>query len=340
MAERIKKSGRHSGSIVNVVGGRPKTPVIDKIAAKAWFYALMNASGSTNAYEVAKQYDASLDSKRFEKYARGEVCPTAGTLDAVDRKLDKDFGVKVRTVFDNGPEGVPLWDAMSGNFELLWDIIYKVSPTLNTMQATHEERVLEFMNTHFPASTQEPSENASASAVGQSPTANNHLYKVGEAINDLKQRYLNELKALESERDSLIIEQIEMMALESTDAERLKQEEWRRLSKINQELERHSAFMDGRRKHPNSIQAELRQHFNLHLRSKKGVNFTFQQLAATIALWRLSVLVSDSVYRLDTLMTVLLDEVIADMLEPYGVGKKVVEMLKAMQATYHRSLYP
>ncbi len=337
---RIKKSGRHSGRRIEVVVGRPPTPMIDKIAAQAWFYALMNASGSTNPYQVAIHYDESLASKRFEKYARGEVCPTHGTLHAVDVKLYKDFRVKVREVFDDGPEGVPLWDAISGNFELLWEIIYTACPILNTRQATHEQRVLEFMNTLFPASIQEPSEIGSAPAVGKFKPANNPLYQVGEAIADLRKRYLDNLKELEMKRESLIKEQVALMASGSADAERLIQEENRRLYRVNQEIERHSAFMDGRLKHPNTTQAELKQHYNLHLRSKKGVNFTFEQLAATIALWRISVLVSDSVHRLDTLMTVLLDEVIADMLEPYGVGKKVVEMLKAMQATYHRSLYP
>lgn len=339
MTELRKASGRHSGSVIKVNVGRPKIPMIDKIATQAWFNALMNASESKNAYEVAKQYDSSLYSKRFEKYARGAVRPTAGTLAAVDEKLHKDFGVKVRRVFDDGPEGVPLWDAMSGNFELLWDIIYKENPSLKTLRVTHEQKVHEFIDSLLISPDNESNVGDKVTNGTQPTSSNIELQKLALAINDLKRSYLDGLNNLEMQRERLIAKQIEMMS-GAADVEKFIDEENRRKYRLTQELERHTAFMDGVRKHPNTLQAEWKQYLMLHLRNGEGINFTFQQLAATIALWRISVLVSDSVYRLDGLMTVLLDEVVADMLEPYGVGKKVVEMLKGMQATYHRSLYP
>ncbi len=339
MTERIKGSGRHSGSIINAIKGRPKTPMIDRIATQAWFNALMNASESKNAYEVARQYDSSLKSKRFEKYARGTVRPTAGTLAAVDRKLYEDFGVKVRKVFDDGPEGVPLWDAMSGNIELLWDVIHKENPALKTMRVTHEQKVQAFIDSLLTEPANEHDVNDNLTKVAQPAPANNELHNLGMAIANLKIRYIDELNMLEMERERLVDEQIAMMS-GSADVEKFIDEENHRKYRFTQELERHSAFMDGGRKHPNTLQAEWKRYLMLRLRNEEGIKFTFQQLAATIALWRISVLVSDSVYRLDILMTVLLDEVIADMLEPYGVGKKVIDMLKVMQATYHRSLYP
>ena len=340
MAEHIKSSGRHAGSVIKAIKGRPKIPMIDRIATQAWFNALMKASESKNAYEVAKQYDPSLESKRFEKYARGAVRPTAGTLAAVDRKLNEDFGVKVRSVFDDGPEGVQLWDAMSGNFELLWDIIYKVKPTLKYMRVTHEQKVHEFIDSIFTASEDEPDVNVATVTNAQSTPSNKELYELGEATSNLIRRYLDELSGLELKRDCLFTEHISMLTSASADVEILIEEEGRRKDRLRQELERHSAFMDGIRKHPNTLKAEWKRYFKIRLRSESGINFTFQQLASTIALWRISVLVSDGVNRLDALMTVLIDEAIPEMLEPYGVGDKVVEVLENMQEAYHRSLHP
>ena len=67
---------------------------------------------------------------------------------------------------------------------------------------------------------------------------------------------------------------------------------------------------------------------------------SFQQLAATIALWRISMLVADSADKMDNIMNRLIKDAIPDMLRPYGVDKKVIEMIEDMQRAYKQWLRP
>ena len=343
MATLRKKSGRHSGKETEIKNGRPKTPLIDKIATTAWFNALKSASHSSNVYQVAKLYDETVGSKRFEKYARGEVRPTAGTLELVDRKLHETYKAKVRRVFDYGPEGVPLWDAIAGDFEVLWDIIYKASlglTTLNTIRVSHEHRVHQFIDTLFS----EPItslDNFSGDFLGlRYNDIDPDVLKVYDEIRQFMDDYYTNLRGLEDQRRSAVVKDIKLKANDSNEMEILLQDEERRQKRFDQELIRHDAVMTGSQVHGVAINAEWRRYFNTQLHRNGEINFSFAQLAATIALWRISVLVSDGVGRLDYLLTALLDGVIPKMLKPYGVEHKVIEILRAMQTTYHRSLYP
>lgn len=341
MKTRRTKSGRHSGKEIEIKKGRPTIPMIDRIATQAWFNALKNASNSENAYQVAKQYDESLESKRFEKYARGAVRPTAGTLKAVDDKLNRDFGIKVQMVFDDGPEGVPLWDAIAGDFEVLWDIIYKASPrlaTLKTMRASHGHKEQEFISSLFSESIEISDTSVSSGILSNAndPKINNIYIE----IRKLMDHYQKLLPDLDWNISQLVISKIMAEDHGSNEAQMLLKEEHNRRDRFAKEMIRHEAMMLGSQWHLASTHAEWRHYYNYQLHKDGKINFSFEQLAATIALWRIGVLVSDGVSKLDYLLTVLLDGVISEMLRPYGVEKKVIELLQAMQDTYHRSLYP
>lgn len=341
MKTRRTKSGRHSGKVIEIKKGRPKIPMIDRIATQAWFNALRNASNSENAYQVAKQYDESLESKRFEKYSRGEVRPTAGTLKAVDDKLSRDFGIKVQMVFDDGPEGVPLWDAIAGDFEVLWDIIYKASPELETlkmMRASHGDKEQAFISSLFSQSIRFSDTNSSSSLLRDAHDP--RITKIYTEIREHMEHYQELLSNLDSNISALVIEKINAEGNGSNTTELLVKEEESRRDRFLKEMIRHEATMLGYTPHLTSTHAELKRYFNSEFYKDGKINFSFEQLAATIALWRIGVLVSDGVSKLDYLMTVLLNGVIYEMLKPYGVEKKVIEILKAMQDTYHRSLYP
>jgi hypothetical protein len=338
-----KKSGRHSGKTILIKKGRHPIPMIDRIATQAWFNALINASHSKSIYQVALKFNKSPESKSFEKYARGAIRPTAGKLEDIDRELYKTYKVKVRMVFDDGPEGVPLWDAIAGDFEVLWDIIYKASPglaTLKTMRVSHEHRVHQFIDTLFsePIASLD-SFNGCLDELRYGPL-DPDVIEIYDKIQQFRQDYYKNLRDLEHERRSAVVKDIKVKANGSNEMELLLQDEERRQKRFDKELIRHDAVMTGSQVHGVAINAEWRRYFNTQLHRNGEINFSIAQLAATIALWRISVLVSDGASRIDYLMTALIDGVIAKMLQPYGVEEKVIEILKAMQATYHRSLYP
>lgn len=103
----------------------------------------MKASGATNAYQVAKLFDAAQE-KRFEKYARGTVSPTITTLKLVEKTFPN-----TRSVYDEGPANrVPLWKAMDGPVEAAWECLVRFDPEFERMRqagASHEARVRLFM---------------------------------------------------------------------------------------------------------------------------------------------------------------------------------------------------
>jgi hypothetical protein len=338
-----KKSGRHSGKVILIKKGRHPIPMIDRIATQAWFNALINASHSKSVYQVAQKFNKTPESKSFEKYARGAIRPTAGRLEDVDRELYRTYKTKVRMVFDDGPEGVPLWDAIAGDFEVLWDIIYKASPglaTLKTMRASHEHRVHQFIDILFsePIMSLDTTK-GDHNALRYGPL-DPEVVEIYKKIQQFRDDYYKNLRDLEYERRSVVVKDIKVKANGSNELELLLQDEERRQKRFDQELIRHDAMMTGSQVHGVAINAEWRRYFNTQLHKNGEINFSFAQLAATIALWRISVLVSDGVNRIDYLMTALLDGVIAKMLQPYGVEEKVIEILRAMQTTYHRTLYP
>lgn len=59
-----------------------------------------------------------------------------------------------RIIFDSGPEGVELWDAIDGSYESLWRIIDPVNKDMKKyrkMRATHRTRVEAIINTLLPS---------------------------------------------------------------------------------------------------------------------------------------------------------------------------------------------
>lgn len=313
-------------------------PLIDRIACRAWYNALKNESGSSSAYGVAIYCNPEVDSKRFYKYARGSVTPSHNTLKLADDKLVASGKSAVRMVFDEGPEGVPLWDALSGDFQKLWKIIDNAAPQLadlRMLRTSHEQRVNAFMNSLLP----EIQESVNRTLERPDKALISELDKLTHEFLDKEHDHLNRLSGLESLRKELIMSDIEKLT-DPLEVKRLKQEEELRQSRFEEELTRRRTFITGMLLPDVTIRSNWRYHINLRLNSSDGCNLSFDQLAASIALWRMSMLVADSVNRMDDLMAVLIDKIIPVMLKPYGVEKDVIEILKDYKATYRRWLYP
>lgn len=123
--------------------GRPQRSPLESMRAKAWMAGVMTASGATNAYQVAKLFDAGQE-KRFEKYARGTISPNITTLKLVEQRFPN-----TRRVYDEGPANrVPLWKAMDGPVEAAWDCLVRYDPEFEKMRkggASHEARVRRLM---------------------------------------------------------------------------------------------------------------------------------------------------------------------------------------------------
>lgn len=123
--------------------GRPQRSPLEPMRAKAWMAGVMEASGATSAYQVAKLFDVTLE-KRFEKYARGEISPTSTTLNLVERVFPK-----TRQVYLEGPAKlVPLWQAMNGTFEATWECLVRYDPEFEVMRLIgigHNHRVSKLM---------------------------------------------------------------------------------------------------------------------------------------------------------------------------------------------------
>ena len=112
--------------------GRPKRTPLDKIKAKAWFAAIKRCSGATSAYSVGNLFNAVVD-KRFDKYVRGVMSPNAKTLKDVYKKFPC-----TRAVYEIGPDSqngnAPLWIALAGSMEKVWEILVRFDPELEKMR--------------------------------------------------------------------------------------------------------------------------------------------------------------------------------------------------------------
>ncbi len=80
----------------------------------------------------------------------------------------------------------------------------------------------------------------------------------------------------------------------------------------------------------------MRRAMKERFQHKPLMNFGFPQLAATIALWRISMLAADSVDKMEDVVEGLMEHAIPDMLKPYGVDEDVIRMIKGLQKVYHR----
>ena len=371
----IVASGRHSGrKRGREITGRPPIPKIDKIAATAWFYELKRLTKATSASEVAKKVNEDPESKRFNKYERGEVTPSYTTLKNIDTHLFSIYRIPaVRGVFDDGPEGVRLWDALAGNCENLWDIIDAECPAISLLRVArnrHESRVDAFINSAFNGNPKIPFELHQLTDAAQ-PNFVDTLYTLDKvnnaaiqaehvAVYNIQEIILKEeqqiarLRDVEDQRQKEIDKSLprdvnslfngdsesRLGEAELTQREMVKTELLRRTHYINEILR---PMLDDKRTQLIQASANTPElniaKFNT-LTPAPIMKCSFKQLAATIALWRISMLVADSFEKMDDIINGLKIHAIPDMLRPYGVDKKVIEMIKEMQAEHYKWLKP
>lgn len=102
--------------------GRPQKGEDLRIRTIAWYHAALRAAGVENATAMAKRFDDDLarhdprgkyastkESGKWKRYRDGSNAPSRQTLLFVQRLYPDVAGV-----FEIGPEGKPLWQAMSG----------------------------------------------------------------------------------------------------------------------------------------------------------------------------------------------------------------------------------
>ncbi len=360
MTSSIRKTGRHSKSNISRSAGRPETPKIDLIATKAWFNALKEESGAENAYQIAKKYDAYLNtvaisgskerppptlaSKRFEKYAKGDVRPNVDTLVHVDKMLAVQGQSSVRTVFDDGPDGAPLWDALSGDFDALWKLIDKAvpeMPKLRVLLTSHTGRVNEHINLMFPGIEVDVEAAIHFSPASLPLTGDVRLDALASQLVEYENAHINQLREIEFKRRRLMADHIERMATTQSKTKFLYDQEEKRQIRFDEEINRRVISLQRAILPGTTIRAEWKRQFRKRLTDPSmKTEITFDQLASTIALWRLSMIVSDSVNRLDDLMTALIEDSIPNMLEVYGVADPVIKVLEDTRKVYRSWLYP
>lgn len=104
--------------------GRKKRTLLDAMRAKAWFAGIKAVSGLPTAYQIAEAFlDSEEEEKRnFDKYQRGAMSPGERTLAMVENKWPG-----TSKIFDAAPDlptgYFPIWKALSGTMEELWDIV-------------------------------------------------------------------------------------------------------------------------------------------------------------------------------------------------------------------------
>lgn len=109
--------------------GRPKRSPLESIKTHAWMAWVMETSGQTSAYGVAKLFDATQE-KRFDKYRRGVVSPNITTLKLAERQFPG-----TRRIYTEGPtRRVPLWPTMEGTVEEAWRSLVVYDPTFEAMR--------------------------------------------------------------------------------------------------------------------------------------------------------------------------------------------------------------
>jgi hypothetical protein len=104
--------------------GRPQRQPIEKLQAKAWMADAKAAAGVTSAYalNLAVMGAGGVSPKRFEKYQRGSLSPSAGTLRDTESKFPGTKNVYLIGPRHNGAY-VPLWKAISGSIEEVWNVL-------------------------------------------------------------------------------------------------------------------------------------------------------------------------------------------------------------------------
>lgn len=103
--------------------GRKQRTLLDSMRAKAWFAGVKAVSGLPTAYQIAEAFlDGEDERRNFDRYQRGAMSPNERTLHMVEKKWP---GTSCTFDAEPGlPSGYfPLWKALSGTMEELWDIV-------------------------------------------------------------------------------------------------------------------------------------------------------------------------------------------------------------------------
>jgi hypothetical protein len=357
-----RKSGRGAGQLAAPgKAGRPKTPMIDKVAAIAWFHEVKRITGAGNATQAAAYSGQDPESRRFYKYASGEITPSHATLNEVDNYLRRDAPQGIRQVFDKGPEGVPLWDALNGPLEEIWPIIdtpFPEMPKLRLARSAHAHRVNAFIDRILPGSLGQlstlPGQNAGDANLvdslymhdkfseGQEMERKEELRMLIEAerqqleklrqAEESRQLRVQELLKKGAEQGNYVVDGHRITDLEADDFdlhERYDEEVARRSDFIEQWLE---PMLKERDTHPVTVRAAVRK----PIKSGMLQRFGMPELAATIALWRLSMAVADSAEKMEYVIDGLIKNAIPDLLRPYGIEKHVISMIEARRDHYKR----
>jgi hypothetical protein len=96
---------------------RPKRKKIDQLKTQVWYEAVRTQLERKTAYEMDAKFGTGTD-RHWYKYRAGTRVPTAATLAAVERVCPGS-----RAVFDQGPGGVKLWQALAAPHSELWELI-------------------------------------------------------------------------------------------------------------------------------------------------------------------------------------------------------------------------
>ena len=109
--------------------GRPKRAGVDTLRAKAWVAECMRLTGSKSLYALrqmalGKQAD---DVRYFERIARGTYSPGATLQRIVEQAIPGSKDVFVTGPMEAG-RAVPLWQALSGPIDEMWDVLGWYSP--------------------------------------------------------------------------------------------------------------------------------------------------------------------------------------------------------------------
>lgn len=110
--------------------GRPKRSSLNSLKTKLWFMYIYKDLGVARVSQMDDALNARIDrhtkghvSMHWYKYEKGLRTPNVGNLAAVERRIPGS-----RMIFDVGPNGAMLWDALNAHHVDLWKVIDKTFP--------------------------------------------------------------------------------------------------------------------------------------------------------------------------------------------------------------------
>lgn len=103
---------------------RPRRNKFDQLRTQVWYEFIRDQLGLNTAYEMDAYFGTGTD-RNWYKYRAGTRVPTHATLAAVERVC-----LNSRSVFDKGPKGTLLWQAMAAPHVELWEVIDVMFPDM------------------------------------------------------------------------------------------------------------------------------------------------------------------------------------------------------------------